>query len=300
MRGPAGSTAAKPGSETTQAVECWRSSGRGRPAQHSCALRDLNPEVAHTNAEVGQTLGVVEQARVGRIVVDQRRKVGGQHARPEYEGVKLLQRRQTSGRRAGRRGGRREALQRTRHRRSQLRQDALGVRSRRIAGGGSDRGALIRSAGWVGGLSRRGKRGHLAGRRRLARIAVHGRGVLRPHLSVLRLELRDQRRVLPEDVGLRRRCRLSTIGRDERRRYRRCERLLVCRGGCPGLGRSLLGLCGRLLHPGHVRLSRTGHGRRGRPVPPVACELRDHRLVALSSRLQLGGEAVPRRCGSLQ
>src|SRR5277367_5427636 len=102
-------TAAQRPSEATQAVECWGGSGRGGPAQHSRALRNLNAEVAHTNAEVRQTLSVVEQARVRRIVGYQRRKVRGQDSRSEYEGVKTLQRRGRGGRRGGRR--RRKALQ---------------------------------------------------------------------------------------------------------------------------------------------------------------------------------------------
>ena len=86
-------TAAQRPSEATQAAECWGSSGRGSPAQHSRALRNLNAEVAHTNAEVRQTLSVVEQAGVRRIVGYQRRKVRGQDSRSEYQGVKRLKRR---------------------------------------------------------------------------------------------------------------------------------------------------------------------------------------------------------------
>src|SRR5271154_2159420 len=99
-------TAAQRPSEATQAVECWGSSGWGSPAQQSRALRNLNAEVAHTNAEVRQTLSVVEQAGVRRIVGYQRRKVRWQHTRSEYEGVKRLKRRFGGGRR------RRKALQR--------------------------------------------------------------------------------------------------------------------------------------------------------------------------------------------
>ena len=86
-------TAAQRPSEATQAAECWGSSGRGSPAEHSRALRNLNAEVAHTNAEVRQTLSVVEQAGVRRIVGYQRRKIRGQDSRSEYQGVKRLKRR---------------------------------------------------------------------------------------------------------------------------------------------------------------------------------------------------------------
>src|ERR1700733_12988497 len=116
-------TAAQCPSEATQAVECWGSSGRGSPAQHSRALRNLNAEVAHTNAEVRQTLSVVEQAGVRRVVADQRRQVRGQDGRPEDQGEKRLKRRGRGGRRGGRR--RRKALQRTRRCRGQLLQDRL-------------------------------------------------------------------------------------------------------------------------------------------------------------------------------
>ena len=85
------STAAQRPSEATQAAECWGSSGRGSPAQHSRALRNLNAEVAHTNAEVRQTLSVVEQAGVRRVVGDQRRQVRGQDGRSEDQGVKRLE-----------------------------------------------------------------------------------------------------------------------------------------------------------------------------------------------------------------
>jgi len=67
------STTAQRGSEPTQAAECWRgNSGWESPAQHSRALRNLNAEVAHTDAEVRQTLGVIEQGRVWRVVGYQR------------------------------------------------------------------------------------------------------------------------------------------------------------------------------------------------------------------------------------
>src|SRR5277367_6536310 len=98
MRGST-STTAQRGSEATQAVECWGSSGWGSPAQYSRALRNLNAEVAHTNAEVRQTLSVVEQAGVRRVVGDKRRKVRGQDSRSEYQGVKRLKRRCGGGRR---------------------------------------------------------------------------------------------------------------------------------------------------------------------------------------------------------
>ena len=48
---------------------------------------------------------------------------------------------------------------------------------------------------------------------RLARVAVHGCGVLRPHLAVLRLELHDQRGVLAEYVGLHCRSGFGAVGR---------------------------------------------------------------------------------------
>src|ERR1700744_4327310 len=126
-------TAAQCPSEATQTVECWGSSGRGRTAQHSRALRDLNAEVAHTNAEVRQALSVVEQAGVRRVVTDQRRQVSRQNGRSEDESKKILERRRGGGRRGRRR--RREILQLARQRRTQLRQDVLGLRSRRVAGG---------------------------------------------------------------------------------------------------------------------------------------------------------------------
>src|ERR1700742_5063001 len=97
-------TAAQCPSEATQTVECWGSSGRGRTAQHSRALRDLNAEVAHTNAEVRQTLSVVEQAGVRRVVADQRRQVRRQDGRTEDQGEQRLEGRFGGG---GRRGGRR-------------------------------------------------------------------------------------------------------------------------------------------------------------------------------------------------
>src|SRR5271168_4372134 len=83
-------TAAQRPSEATQAVECWGGSGWSSPAQHSRALRNLNAEVAHTNAEVRQTLSVVEQARVRRIVAYQRRQVRGQDGRAEDQGEQRL------------------------------------------------------------------------------------------------------------------------------------------------------------------------------------------------------------------
>ncbi len=52
-------------------------SGWESPAQHSRALRNLNAEVAHTDAEVRQTLGVVEQGRVWRVIGYQGREVCG-------------------------------------------------------------------------------------------------------------------------------------------------------------------------------------------------------------------------------
>src|ERR1700723_3237455 len=133
-------TAAQCPSEATQAVECWGSSGRGSPAQHSRALRNLNAEVAHTNAEVRQTLGVIEQAGVRRVVADQCRQVRGQDGRTEDQGEQLLKRRGGGG---GRRGGRRrrKALQRARRRRGQLLQDRLG------AAGGGRGGRLADSSG---------------------------------------------------------------------------------------------------------------------------------------------------------
>src|ERR1700754_4873098 len=121
-------TAAQCPSEATQTVECWGSSGRGRTAQHSRALRNLNAEVAHTNAEVRQTLSVVEQAGVRRVVADKRRQVRGQDGRSEDQREQLLKRCGCGGGcRAGRR--RRKTLQLARQRRRQLRQEALGARS---------------------------------------------------------------------------------------------------------------------------------------------------------------------------
>src|ERR1700678_456903 len=85
-------TAAQRPSQATQAAECWGSSGRSSPAQHSRALRNLNAEVAHTNAEVRQTLSVVEQAGVRRVVGDQRRQVRGQDGRTEDQAEQRLKR----------------------------------------------------------------------------------------------------------------------------------------------------------------------------------------------------------------
>ncbi len=252
-------------------------------------LGDLYTEVAHTDTEIRQTLGVIEERREGAVAVDERPQVGGQDGLPGQQEPdflrRVLKRRQR---------GRCEALQLTGQSRNRLRQRGLRG-ARRGARRGSDRGGLGGLGGRAGGLWCRGKRRHLGRRRRLTRIAVHRRGVLGPHLAVLGFQLRNNPVVLTQHVGRHRLGQLGAVGRDQRRRHHRGQRGLVGSRGRLSLGGRLLGLSGGGRHPRHIRLHRCGHRRRGRPQPLLAGQGGDHFVIAQGSRIQLGGEPIPGR-----
>jgi len=64
-----------------------------------------------------------------------------------------------------------------------------------------DRGGLLGRPGRVGHFGWLLELGQLRGRRRGPQVAVHRRGVVRPHLEVLGLNRRDGRAVLAQHVG---------------------------------------------------------------------------------------------------
>ena len=64
------------------------------------------------------------------------------------------------------------------------------------------------------------------GGRRRGRIAIHGAGILGPHLDVVGLGGHDRRRVLPEEIGRHQRHQQHPVGRDHLRRHRHRERSL--------------------------------------------------------------------------
>ena len=122
-----------------------------------------------------------------------------------------------------------------------------------------DRSGQPAHPGWVGGLQRSRERCQRRCSRRRTGIAVHRRGILRPHLDVLGLGGHDRRGVLTEEVRRDQHQQQSAVGRNHRRRHRHSERCLV-----GGHGRR--GLSGSLLQPARRwRLSTT---RRGRLRPP--------------------------------
>ena len=174
-------------------------------------------------------------------------------------------------------GGRGQGLQV----RGDLVQETL---QRALDRGGRGASGLSRRSSRVGNRRGRGKRRDLRGRRRRPGIAVHGAGVLGPHFCVLGFQLRDHPVVQPKDVGLQRLSQGGTVGRDQRRGHHRGKRGLKGRRGRLGLCGGLLGLAGCRSHPGHIRLDRRGHRRRGRPQPFLAGQLGDDCVVALCRR----------------
>ena len=102
-----------------------------------------------------------------------------------------------------------------------------------------------------GGLRCRTERSQRRRGRRRARVAIHRRGILCPHLRVEGLGERDRRGVLPEHIGRHQRLQQGAVGRDHRRGHHRRERHLIGRRRRFGLGSCLLGLDGSGSHPRH-------------------------------------------------
>ncbi len=227
--------------------------GRGRPADQPQSLGHLHAEVAHTDTEVRQTLGVVEQAREGGVAVDSGSQVGGQgRSGPVNRNQSSVSRRRWSWWRP--RAGWPRLCSVLGVDGDHLRQRGLRG-ARRGARGVGDRGALGGLGGRVGDLGCRGKRGHLGRRRRLTRIAIHRGGILGPHLrrtgppAARSTRCFDPTHWSPSTAADSR-----TVGRHQRRGHRCSQRGLIGRRGRLRLGGRLLGLGGRRGHPRHIRL----------------------------------------------
>ncbi|CAM4417676.1 hypothetical protein MYSE111917_27450 [Mycobacterium senriense] len=284
----------------TQTTEPGQRLGRGRrrAADQADGLGDLREGVGHTGTEVRQTLGVVEEAGEGAVAVHRRSQAGGQAGLPGQQEPQFRQRVGGGRRRRwshgsgldGRAcGGLRQRLQGLRR-----------VGRRRVRRRVGDRRGLGGLSGRVGHLRCILEGRHVGRRRGLARVAVHRARILRPHLAVLGLQLRDQRGVLPQHVRHLQLLRLHPVGGDQRGRHRRGQRGLIGRGGRTCLGGSLLGLSGRGGHPCGVGSRRLGHRRRGRAGPLLAAQRGDDLLVAQRRRVELGRQRAPRRGGGHQ
>src|SRR6185312_754388 len=170
-----------------------------------------------------------------------------------------------------------------------------GVGGRGIRGGVGDRCALGGLPRRVGDLRRLLKRRLLSRRRRLARIAIHRTGILSPILPVLGLQLRNQRRVLPQHIRRLQLIDLHPIRRHQRRRHRRRQRRLIGRRRRTRLHGRLLGLRRRRPHPRDVGKHRLSHRHRRRPQPLLTAQRGDHLLITERRRIQLRRQRTPRR-----